>query len=395
MLNIVIPLAGAGSRFLREGYWRPKPFVKALGKELVVWLIENLALCSMDTVVLIFNRNPELGLSPVNFFELIEEAFTKFGENKPETLYVSLDEPTSGAAETALYGIDALPTNRLQLPCVLLDGDTFYNTNVLNAYRAELAKVDPKNPSHSIGGCLFVFDDDMPEESIYSYVELDHGARDGRVIVTIKEKDKTGMSPLACSGCYCFHQTLSLREEIKSAMKLRHTSEAEVDSSQELYTSTIVGSMLKKGGIFTIIKLDRGDFTVLGTPSQLREFITSKGTETERRRFCFDLDNTLVTSPLVPGDYTTCRPISRVVDYVRALFTSGHYIIIHTARRMRTHRGNVGSVVADVGMLTLRQLEHFRIPYHEIFFGKPFADFYIDDKAVIPYVDHLQKETGF
>jgi choline kinase len=57
MLNIVIPLAGVGSRFLREGYWRPKPFVKALGKELVVWLIENLALCSMDTVVLIFNRN--------------------------------------------------------------------------------------------------------------------------------------------------------------------------------------------------------------------------------------------------------------------------------------------------------------------------------------------------
>lgn len=61
---------------------------------------------------------------------------------------------------------------------------------------------------------------------------------------------------------------------------------------------------------------------------------------------------------------------------------------------MRTHGGNIGCVIADVGALTIRQLEDFGIPYNEIIFGKPFADFYIDDKAVLPYIDELHKETG-
>ena len=41
-VNVMIPLGGLGSRFSKEGYYRPKPFVKVLGKEMILWIIENL-----------------------------------------------------------------------------------------------------------------------------------------------------------------------------------------------------------------------------------------------------------------------------------------------------------------------------------------------------------------
>ena len=152
--------------------------------------------------------------------------------------------------------------------------------------------------------------------------------------------------------------------------------------------------MLEKGGEFQPIKLEATDFKVLGTPEQLKAFIALGDTSKSRKRFCFDLDNTLVTCPTVPGDYTTCKPILRVIDYVKRLHADGHYIIIHTARRMRTHGGNIGRVTADVGAITIQQLQDYAVPYDELIFGKPFADFYIDDKAILPFVDEFHKETG-
>ena len=42
---------------------------------------------------------------------------------------------------------------------------------------------------------------------------------------------------------------------------------------------------------------------------------------------------------------------------------------------MRTHDANIGRVVADVAAITIQQLSDFAIPYNELVFGKPFADF--------------------
>ena len=42
MINIVIPMAGAGSRFVKAGYKTPKPFIDVLGKPMIVRVLENL-----------------------------------------------------------------------------------------------------------------------------------------------------------------------------------------------------------------------------------------------------------------------------------------------------------------------------------------------------------------
>jgi len=395
MLNIVVPLAGLGSRFLHEGYWRPKPFIKARGKELILWLLENLSLQSSDYLVLVFNRNPDIGVSPTNFVHIINDALSRLGDQKPNVTYVFLEKSTVGAAETVLRGIEKLPSARLGLPCILLDGDTFYKADVLSIYRQKLKYAENLNEEYVLGGCVFVFDDDKPTQSPYSYVQ--HKSNSAR-ITEIQEKNKVGMSALACSGCYCFHSTQAVSDEICTALKL-HTSMCENreimnNCDPELYTSSIIAKMLQKSGDFQLIKLSPADFVVLGTPAQLQNFIISKSDCGESKRFCFDLDNTLVTSPILPGDYKSCQPISHVIDYVKRLYSGGHYIIIHTARRMRTHSANVGSVIADIGALTIDQLDEFDIPYHELLFGKPFADFYVDDKAVLPFLDEIHKETG-
>jgi len=393
MLNVIIPLAGTGSRFLRNGYARPKPFIKVKGKELILWLMENLTLQSNDAVVFIFNRNPEFGMSTSGFFTIVDDYMSALPDSsRPQVNYVYLDKPTIGAAETVLRGIEYLPSERLKAPSVLLDGDTFYTTDVLRIFRGMSRRIDTNKDEHAHGGGVVVFDDDRRNESPYSYVKL---MCQSNTISQIQEKSKEGMSGLACSGCYFFYHTMTLMVEIQHALHLYEENFTVSECHGELYTSSIIANMLLKGGEFKAVKLELTDFKVLGTPAQLQSFITcTANTGQQKKRFCFDLDTTLVTSPTVSGDYTTCKPIQRVIDYVQKLHAAGHYIIIHTARRMRTHGGNVGSVIADVGAVTIQQLHDRAIPYDELIFGKPFADFYVDDKAILPFIDELHKETG-
>jgi len=391
-MNIIVPLAGVGSRFLKEGYVRPKPFVRAHGKELILWLVENLTFNSDDVLVFVYNRAPDVGMSPQNFFLLVDDFFAKSNSPKPTVIYVALDASTAGAAETVLRGIERIEPTRMGYPSILLDGDTFYSYDVLSCFRKYYTRVDSGTTGNfENGGLVFVFVDDKPDEAPYSYVKAEGEPGFHRLfkICGIAEKNKTGMSPLACSGCYCFNSTGALKVCIQDALQKYHHG---THNSAELYTSSVIASCIHLGGTFEACQLYSEDFTVLGTPSQLHNFITSS--LCQPKRFCFDLDSTLVTAPVTPGDYNTCLPVQHTINYVQKLHANGHHIIIHTARRMQTHAGNIGAVVSDIGSVTLRQLDTFDIPHHEIYFGKPYADFYIDDKAVPALVEDLSKETG-
>lgn len=110
-------------------------------------------------------------------------------------------------------------------------------------------------------------------------------------------------------------------------------------------------------------------------------------------RICFDIDKTLVTSPNVEGDYSTVKPIYKNIEFVRLVKSLRHTVILYTARKMGTYSGNSGRALAEIGKITFETLEKFNIPYDEIYFGKPSADFYIDDKAVYAF-DNLERATG-
>ena len=97
-----------------------------------------------------------------------------------------------------------------------------------------------------------------------------------------------------------------------------------------------------------------------------------------KMRICFDLDETLCTG----YPYEEARPLEGAIAVVNALKEEGHVIIIHTARRMGRRQGNIGKVIKEVGKLTLEQLDRWGVQYDEMVFGKPSADFYVDDKAI-------------
>ena len=94
-------------------------------------------------------------------------------------------------------------------------------------------------------------------------------------------------------------------------------------------------------------------------------------------RFCFDIDGVLMTGPtMTDHDYTQSTPIWPMIHIVNWLHKHGHYIILHTAR------GGVSG--KNWEEQTKKQLCEYGIPCHELIFGKPAADVYIDDRGMAP-----------
>lgn len=349
-MNIIIPLGGLGERFKNEGYHFPKPLVKVLGTNMINYLINNLKLSNDDEVHIIYNSD----LEKFDFTNLF---------NIPIN-FIKLDKQTQGAAETLLIGLEKINNNKKIL---VLDCDTFYFKDIISIFRK------------SENNLLFNFID-YGNKPIYSYIKTQDN-----IIIDIKEKEK--ISDIANTGCYCFVNKNILIKFINKVLK------ENIRFKGEFYTSCVISEMIKSGEIFNSYILDNNDFSCVGTPLELKIFCNQNIHKIEKKIFCWDLDQTLVTKPMKHGDYSTVKPIEKNIQYLRYLKSLGNYIIIYTARRMVTSKGNIGKVVADIGSVTLQTLKNFDIPYDEIHFGKPYADFYLDDKALNIYAD-IEKEIG-
>ena len=356
-MNIIIPLGGLGERFKKEGYIEPKPMIKILGKEMILYVVENLKLDKDDIIHIIYN--PEL--DKYGFGDLLDKTGININ-------CIKLNKQTEGASETILIGLNTFNNTTLSKKCILLDCDTFYTVDILSMYRRQ------KN------NMVFSFVDKQ-DKPIFSYVKLG----DNNIITKIKEKKK--ISNYANTGCYCFESGHILKQYCENVIL------SNIRQNGEYYMSCVIDEMLKNEHKFYSTIIDENDFHCVGTPLQLKLYCINNVSKSSKLRLCFDLDGTLVTHPYIEKDYASVRPITKNIEYLRYMKSLGHYIIIHTARRMKTHCSNVGKLIKDIGKVTLDTLEEFNIPYDEIYFGKPWADFYIDDKAVNVYQD-LEKEIG-
>lgn len=99
-------------------------------------------------------------------------------------------------------------------------------------------------------------------------------------------------------------------------------------------------------------------------------------------RLCIDLDGVVCRLKQPGQSYADLEPVPGAAERLRAFKEAGHYIILFTARHMKTCNGNVGQVIARQGKVTLDWLDKHRIAYDEINFGKPHADVYLDDNAM-------------
>lgn len=93
----------------------------------------------------------------------------------------------------------------------------------------------------------------------------------------------------------------------------------------------------------------------------------------EKRTFVFDIDG--VVAHLSPdNNYSLAKPNVEVIDKINNLYDSGHYIVLFTARGSKTGK--------DWESITVQQMKDWQVKFNEIRFGKPFADYYIDDRML-------------
>lgn len=87
--------------------------------------------------------------------------------------------------------------------------------------------------------------------------------------------------------------------------------------------------------------------------------------------YYIDIDETICRTPNTM-EYDKARPIKKAIDKANQLYDEGHTIVYWTAR-------GTGSGI-DWREVTERQFRVWGVKYHELLFGKPVYDIFIDDK---------------
>lgn len=89
-------------------------------------------------------------------------------------------------------------------------------------------------------------------------------------------------------------------------------------------------------------------------------------------KYCFDIDGTICSN--TDGEYELARPFLDRIEYIKSLITKGHVVYFQTARGSETG--------IDWTELTHKQLVSWGIINPKVYFNKPTADIYVDDKGM-------------
>eukprot|EP00903_Cladosiphon_okamuranus_P016587 g15301.t1 len=369
-MNVMIPMAGRGSRFAAEGYRLPKPLINIVGRPMLFWLLDNLKFEPDDTLWVGIQQELEV--------EYAMEARLRQEYPALDVRVVLIDFQTRGAAETLFIMLQQMSSAEVRRKSISLDCDTIYFSDVLGSFRA----------CESGCGSSFYFEDEG-EKPIFSYIDFEPGTDR---IVDIREKE--AISRHANTGAYAFPCGDKLRDMCRTVL------DNPVGKAGEFYTSGIIQEMIRAGEKFVGIHVP--SFSCVGTPAQLRSFLVlvRKGVipPQHKTRVCFDLDRLLRTLHSESGGETT-RPVGLVESnkrLLREMQTAGHHIVAETSRARLPGPGNFEpSALPRSDGLTVETLRELGVCYDEIVFGvKRAADVDMGGGADNVHED-MEKEIGW
>lgn len=173
-IQLVIPMAGLGKRFVDANYKVLKPLIPIHGVPMIKLVVDNLMSDKVGHVILIVQRET---IENVNLREILAHL------SIPLTI-VAVESLTEGPADTVRL---AKPVLDNKLPLVVANSDQFVNAEIDNFY-------DMLNGNEDSTAILTMEDDDPK----WSYVEIDQGGR----VVSVKEK--VVISNQATVGVYGF-----------------------------------------------------------------------------------------------------------------------------------------------------------------------------------------------
>lgn len=243
-MNIIIPMAGMGSRLRPHTLTTPKPLIPIVGKSIVHRLVEDIA-------EVVNQKVDKIGF-------IIKESFGKDVEEKLKKIASSV-----GAEGHIFYQEEALGTAH-----AILCAEDIMEGNIIVAFADTLFRADfTLDPDKD--GIIWV--QKVEDPKAFGVVKLN----DSNEITDFVEKPQEFVSDLAIIGIYYFKDGDFLRRE------LRYLLDNDIKDKGEYQITNALDNMLKKGATFTTGEvtewLDCGNKDVtVHTNQRYLEFIKDK-----------------------------------------------------------------------------------------------------------------------
>ncbi|MDK2819748.1 MAG: hypothetical protein KFW07_02835 [Mycoplasmataceae bacterium] len=240
---VVIPAGGSGERFNDTEFINLKPFINLLGKSMFEWLLIGFKSnkYNVEFKIIIREQFKEQYIDEIDYL-------TK--KYNVDFHYINL--VTEGTTSTALFLYDEMNNDDFLL---LANCDQIVDINFDDFLDEHFAlKVD---------GSILVFDN-LTRENKWSYVKVDRN----NMIELVKAKDP--ISNLAVVGWYCYTKSkYFLSAGIKQIINLDKVN-------GEYYLCPTFNYLIKEGKKIGAIKISTSKMHAVGTPEDLRIYLSEK-----------------------------------------------------------------------------------------------------------------------
>ncbi|MBN2809618.1 MAG: glycosyltransferase family 2 protein [Deltaproteobacteria bacterium] len=239
MLNIVIPMAGRGSRFASVGFRQPKPLIQVYGKSMIDIVVNNLTPECPHCFIFICLREHQEQYG-------LQEHLSALA---PGCKIIYVDKVTEGAACTVLLARDLINNND---PLMIANSDQWIDVDI-NEY---LKKMEMSN----VAGLIMTMWADDPK---WSFVRLNAAGR----VLEVVEKEVVSNEATVGIYNYRYGSDYVISAENMIAKNLR--------VNNEFYVAPVYNEMLEAGqfiDFYNIGKINSGMYG-LGTPEDLEFFM--------------------------------------------------------------------------------------------------------------------------
>ncbi|MRG85056.1 glycosyltransferase family 2 protein [Salinibacillus xinjiangensis] len=236
-MNIVITMAGLGSRFKKAGYDVPKYMIEAKGKTLFEWSMMSLEgyYDSSNHYIFIVRKED-------NSSEFIKKMCEKFSFTSHAV--IEIDHVTDGQATTAMLAKEQWKSDA---PLLIYNIDTYVEVGAMK--------------TEKIVGDGFIPCFQAPGEH-WSFVKLDN---DGKAI---EVREKVRISDNCTLGAYYF-SSCKLYSDLYNEY---YADEINLEKGEK-YVAPLYNLLIQKGGEVRISYVDFEKVHILGTPDELQQFI--------------------------------------------------------------------------------------------------------------------------
>lgn len=297
-------MAGAGSRFVKQGFTKPKPLLTVQGQTLIEHSIRSF---NVDAQFVFVTRKFD---DPAHNAELSALLKTL----RPESVEIQLTQLSQGASDTVLAAKEHINTD---------DSLVVYNCDQLIRWDPSqfLDFVNREDP----GGALVLYNSTSPKNS---FAEI----TDGRVTRVVEK------NPISHHALIGFHYWKHGKDFVRSAEKLR--DQFRVSGQPECYVSETYNFLINEGFVVLPYHVATNVYVPLGTPEdvaayegQQKEFYSIK----PKTIFC-DIDGTILRH--FHKISTVLESPAELLEGVKKKFdqwdSQGYYIVLTSARKEST-----------------------------------------------------------